>query len=341
VSEECLLLTGPECAAYGGTYAGDFTECGPGGACPPATGACCLPDPPFCEILTYDACDEAGGSFLGAGSTCDDCTFEPDTGTVNGQYVISLCGVEPASPDCNLNGIADIIETAPEFDPDAVDPGFQDICADAEWICPGTFSGTSVGATPPTAAYLSCGDFVAPYDVFYKYRPESDATVSVAIDGGGTWLVSAHTDCPPSETNGIACSDPPGTATFDVIAGQTYWIRVGRADAPDGNFLLTVDGPPCAPNPIDLNGNGIPDECECPTDVAPAEGDGVTNLLDFVAVLNAFGPCPACPEDVDLSGVVDNADLQLVVAAMGGPCANGGSSGGPSGGVTFGKAIPH
>ena len=42
---------------------------------------------------------------------------------------------------------------------------------------------------------------------------------------------------------------------------------------------------------FDLNGNGIPDECEgvsCPADV---NGDGVVNIDDIFEVLAAWGPC--------------------------------------------------
>jgi hypothetical protein len=71
---------------------------------------------------------------------------------------------------------------------------------------------------------------------------------------------------------------------------------------------------------VDLDGNGLPDTCDCPTDVAPPKHDGMTNLLDYIAVLNALGPCPDCPEDVDMSGVVDAIDLQLVLIHLDEAC---------------------
>ena len=46
----------------------------------------------------------------------------------------------------------------------------------------------------------------------------------------------------------------------------------------------------------DLNGNGIPDECEstpCPSDIAG--GDGQVDVNDLLAVITTWGSCPGCP----------------------------------------------
>jgi len=40
-----------------------------------------------------------------------------------------------------------------------------------------------------------------------------------------------------------------------------------------------------------------------------ANGDGIVNVLDLLAVLAAWGPCPACPADVTGDGVVNVLDL--------------------------------
>jgi hypothetical protein len=50
-------------------------------------------------------------------------------------------------------------------------------------------------------------------------------------------------------------------------------------------------------------------------------GDALVNVLDLVAVLQAWGPCPAeatCPADLDDSGVVDVIDLTTVIEFWGG-----------------------
>ncbi len=75
----------------------------------------------------------------------------------------------------------------------------------------------------------------------------------------------------------------------------------------------------------DLNGNFIPDACECPGD---ADGDGVVTSTDLNMVLVAFGVpqpapapgLPANPADFDADGDVDTDDLNVVLKAFGGEC---------------------
>ena len=78
---------------------------------------------------------------------------------------------------------------------------------------------------------------------------------------------------------------------------------------------------------LDLNGNGIPDECEqapCIVDIAPTGGDGTVNVNDLLEVINGWGPCQSppslCPADVaPLSGdgSVNVNDLLAVINAWG------------------------
>ncbi len=74
----------------------------------------------------------------------------------------------------------------------------------------------------------------------------------------------------------------------------------------------------------DVNGNNIPDECEsiCASDV---NGDDVVNVTDLLAVITAWGPCPAapapCPANVNITSGsetdVDVADLLQVISDWG------------------------
>ena len=67
----------------------------------------------------------------------------------------------------------------------------------------------------------------------------------------------------------------------------------------------------------DDNGNGIPDECECPADT---DGNGAVDVTDLVAVILDWGTDGAENNaDIDGSGVVDVADLVMVILAWG-PC---------------------
>jgi hypothetical protein len=50
---------------------------------------------------------------------------------------------------------------------------------------------------------------------------------------------------------------------------------------------------------------------------ADVNGDGVVDVLDLLAVLTSWGPCPGCPEDVNRDGTVDVLDLLLVLTDWG------------------------
>jgi hypothetical protein len=59
---------------------------------------------------------------------------------------------------------------------------------------------------------------------------------------------------------------------------------------------------------------------DCPADV---DGNGAVDVDDLIAVILAWGPCPAPPEpcdpDIDNNGSVDVDDLIAVILGWG-PC---------------------
>ncbi len=50
---------------------------------------------------------------------------------------------------------------------------------------------------------------------------------------------------------------------------------------------------------------------------ADVNADEVVNTLDLLMVLAAWGPCPACPEDLDGDGVVGTDDLRILICSWG------------------------
>ncbi len=67
---------------------------------------------------------------------------------------------------------------------------------------------------------------------------------------------------------------------------------------------------------VDINGNEIPDVCECLADLS---GDGTVDVTDLLALLGAWG-LTGVPEDLTGDGVVDVNDL-LALLGVWGPCA--------------------
>lgn len=72
---------------------------------------------------------------------------------------------------------------------------------------------------------------------------------------------------------------------------------------------------------IDAGGNQIGDECgsSCPADIT---GDGLVDGADLTIILGEWGPCDVpddCPGDLTGDGLVDGADLTIVLGEWG-PC---------------------
>jgi hypothetical protein len=161
---------------------------------------------------------------------------------------------------------------------------------------------------------------------------------------GESFFVGVHMTLPAQAFVAVADNSPtpghsnwhvsalPGT-DFSSLAGWTINPLNGdwhvRAAAFDCNGNGTWDQCDIANGvSIDLNGNGVPDECEQPRCAADiAENDGVVNIDDLLAVISAWGPCPAppaaCPANIASGGASANAvdidDLLAVISAWG-PC---------------------
>jgi hypothetical protein len=65
----------------------------------------------------------------------------------------------------------------------------------------------------------------------------------------------------------------------------------------------------------DVNGDGVPDVCQCLPDI---NGDGYVNVSDLLAVIDQWGFTNS-PADINGDGIVDVSDLLIVVGNWG-PC---------------------
>jgi hypothetical protein len=231
-----------------------------------------------------DECDIAGGTSFDCNTNGipDDCDIAGGT-----------------SFDCNANGVPDECEGFPDC--------INDFCDGATQLCPGTVSGTTLDATTDGSA--SCGVSSNSPDKWYAYTPATDGQATFSTCG--SWydtVLSVHTGCPGTSANDIecnddSCSDFDASVTLGVVAGQTYLLRVSGFNGEVGDFVLNLAGPDCAAEP------------EIPGDV---DGDGTVGILDFLAVLGAWGPCaapcpPTCAADCDNDCEVGINDFLIVL----------------------------
>jgi hypothetical protein len=116
-------------------------------------------------------------------------------------------------------------------------------------------------------------------------------------------------------TDGTAVVGAYHDADAGTNTGSAY-VYGGLVDCNDNGTLDVCDITEGTSD--DLNGNGVPDECEtapCPEDL---DGSGDVGFGDILTVIGAWGPCAACPEDLDGSGDVGFGDILALISAWGG-----------------------
>ena len=119
----------------------------------------------------------------------------------------------------------------------------------------------------------------------------SNVNIDFSADGGISWQ---------SIANGTA---DDGSHTWQVpdVNTSVGLIRVTAMDQ-DGNI-----GEDQGDGFFSINGTAV---------AGDVNGDGIVNVSDLLAVIEAWGPCSfSCPEDLNGDGVIDVVDLLAVIAA--------------------------
>ncbi len=193
------------------------------------------------------------------------------------------------------------------------------------WLTMNQIGNTDVdgGAVELTSPVLdmSMGNMAISYD-YYLYLTDVSGTdqllVEVSGNGdAGPWVpVTAHLSDGGNSWRHHEIT-PNDLAAAGVPLTLNTKVRFTANDAnPQSIVEAGIDG-------FQLVGFDCTVTIPCPGDITPAGGNGTVNIDDLVAVLNAFGPCPApgnCPEDITPAGgngTVNIDDLVAVLNAFG------------------------
>jgi len=210
----CAVASSDACAADGGTYFGDNTDCS-AGSC--VAGACCL-NATDCVENTADACGALGGSYKGDGTACatTDCAAIADGDEAANAIVMSEGANAFDSTNCTQS------------------PEAHECAADAAVF----------GWTDPTPdIWLS---FTATNSAGYAINT-CDATsfdTSIIVYEGGVQI-----DCNGDALDSTGCQPYSSELNIDMTAGSTYLFRIGGYAATDfgaGTLNINEIPPPSA-----------------------------------------------------------------------------------------------
>lgn len=169
--------------------------------------------------------------------------------------------------------------------------------------------------------------------VFYSGNkwPEQYHGKYLFADGVDGWIKTSTLD----ENNDLVEIEDFRPASFGQPTGimvdqngyALYFVNHGSGNPNAGQILrIVVD---CNDNGVgddidiqtetsqDLNGNGIPDECDLFADL---NGDGVVGTADLLVLFSNWGPCAdcdACLGDLDNDCSVGTSDLLLLLSSWG------------------------
>ncbi|MGA1266776.1 MAG: hypothetical protein ACO32J_06315, partial [Phycisphaerales bacterium] len=196
-----------------------------------------------------------------------------------------------------------------------VPPPVNNECALATAVSEGSYPfNTSFATNSAVTIPSSCnagGGTAINKDIWYLFGATQTGTATVSTCGTAgfdTNLVIYGSACPTASTPVLACSDNASgcsgntsSASWEVVEGGEYRVRLGSPGTGSGTGTITFSSEPAVtPCPSDLDGNNVVDA-----------GDIGIMLLEF-------GTCgSSCPADLDGSGVVDAGDIGLLLLNYG------------------------
>jgi hypothetical protein len=222
-----------------------------GNDCAP-TGACCLPGGGCSDAVTESVCVAAQGDFQGADSNCSTsncpdpgaCCF--DDGTC--QFVMAT--------DCSQLGGGFQGEGTNCKSANCTVAGEGDECSGALIATNGANAFNTSTATPsdpqPDASQCSGSylDWDNSQDVWFKYVPTQSGNVHFTTCDGNSYDTSMvlyenscdnQVACNGDGSGDSGCQDYYSAFDYDVIAGESYYIRLGGWQGATGEGTLTLN----------------------------------------------------------------------------------------------------
>jgi hypothetical protein len=215
----------------------------------------------------------------------------------------------------------------------------------------GTFVRADFAVGPGPVA-ISASDFDGDGASDFATVNNTDGTISVARNTGSGFdpaLTFALTSNPVS----IKAGDVTGDGLPDLVTIADDAVGTGRAVYAQANgfgvtgsisfsapIAFDAIGDPNFVGVADFDSDGLPDVATVNSDEDPSSGsvtvflsvieegstcladlsgNGVVDFADILLIIAVWGPCPGCPEDLDGSGDVGFGDI-LVVIGTWGPC---------------------
>jgi hypothetical protein len=295
-----------------------------------------------CDIANYEACEQSCPGCCGPSIDCD------------GDGILNSCEIADGAADCNGNGIPDSCDIANYVLEDCNENGIGDACEKQISIGLGSARMSPLGYGQPKEWVFGAvipavdGPLVwspYPYVLFtlYAHGDLSSAQEYVTTTFGSfsrRSFVGWGADCevvldeffvPIDIFNAAIAPDgtlritlTPSAAVDANFCGGDTWIEafisyVGATSA-DCNANGVIDT--CEIDDgflADANNNRVPDACEDPIQLCPADFDGndAVDGADLGLLLGAWGGA-SLAFDLDDSGAVDGADLGLLLGAWGG-----------------------
>ena len=169
----------------------------------------------------------------------------------------------------------------------------------------------AAGATGSVTVNVGLTNFFEVRNLITAGGAELDPLFSVILDtGDGGVFVSANT--------------ADGSTVLAVDDVNDVLVEVFFEASPDagGDFMIEL-GPGSALS--DGSGFAVPFAFTAGLVVAGGQsadldGDGVVGIVDFLALLGDWGPCPVRPSDLNADGEIGIQDFLILLAAWG-PCA--------------------